>query len=102
MFNEDKDEDEDNDVYENKLTYKESPFKPIIVDVRNKLSKNGNKLIKRGLYYVEEMKEYTEPHVNNIKEKLIGFKKNLIIIMASNILDICLMNMKMNMKISDI
>ena len=106
------------DEHEDKITYKESPFKSIIVDIRNKLSKNGDKLIKKGLYYVEEMKELTESQVNNIKEKLSKFKselirkikliivlkKILIIIMTSKILDICLMNMKMkmNMKISDI
>ena len=61
-----------------KITYKESPFKSIIADIRNKLSKNGDKLIKRGLYYVEEMKELTESQVNNIKEKLIKFKNHLI------------------------
>ena len=67
MFNEDEDEDEDirdirylfnEDEYvdedEDKITYKESPFKSIIADIRNKLLKNGDKLIKKGLYYVEE------------------------------------------------
>ena len=39
---------------EDKITYKESPFKSIIQDIRNKLSKNGNKLIKKGLYYAEK------------------------------------------------
>ena len=46
---------ENEDVDEDKITYKESPFKSIIVDIRNKISKNGDKLIK-DLYYVEEMK----------------------------------------------
>ena len=56
LFNEDEDEDvkdirylfnedEDNDVDEDRITYKESPFKSIIVDIRNKLSKNENKII---------------------------------------------------------
>ena len=63
----------------------------------------------RYLFNVEEMKELTESQVNNIKEKLIKFKselirknkinnrikKILIIITASKILDICLMKMKM-------
>ena len=40
---------------EDKVTYKESPFKSIIEDIKDKLSKNGNKLIKKGLYYVEEI-----------------------------------------------
>ena len=57
---------------------KQSPFESIIVDIRNKLSKNGDKLIKKGLYYVEEIKELTESQVNNIKEKLIRFKNELI------------------------
>ena len=49
-------EDEDNNVDEYRITYKKSPFKSIVADVRNKLSKNGDKLIKKGLYYVEEIK----------------------------------------------
>ena len=89
LFNEDEDEvvkdirylfseDEDNDVDEDKITYKEFPFKSIVADIRNKLSKIGNKMIKKGLYYVEKMKELTESHVNNIKEILIKFKNDLI------------------------
>ena len=35
-------------------------------------------MIKKGLYYVEKMKELTESQVNNIKEKLIKFKNELI------------------------
>ena len=70
MFNEDVDED--------KITYKESPFKSIIVDIGNKLSKNGDKLIKKGLYYVEEMKSLGSAEIKNIKEKLIIFKNELI------------------------
>ena len=67
------------DVDEDKITYKESPFKSIIADIRNKLSKkNGDKLIKKDLYYVEDVKELTESQVNNIKEKLIKFKNDLI------------------------
>ena len=62
-------EDEDNDVDEGKITYKESPFKSIIADIRNKLSIDGNKIIKKCLHYVEKMKELTESQVNNIKEK---------------------------------
>ena len=61
MFNENENEDE------------ESPFKSIIQDIRDKFSKNGNKLIKKGLYYVE-MKKLTESQIKNIKEKLIKFK----------------------------
>ena len=55
MFNEDKDEDED----------KESLLKSIIADIRNKLSKNGDKLIKKGLYYVEEMKSLGLAEIKN-------------------------------------
>ena len=47
FFNEYEDEYEDNrylfNENEDKITYKESPFKSIIVDIRNKRSKNGNK-----------------------------------------------------------
>ena len=103
---------------EDKITNKESPFKSIIQDIRNKLSKNGSKLIKKGLYYVEQMKKLTESQVKNIKEKLIKFQNELISknrikkdnawyygsITYNGIKDIryCLMRMKMNMNISDI
>ena len=70
MFNEDEDED--------KTTYKESPFKSIIQDIKDKLSKSGNKLIKKGPYYVEEMKSLGSAEIKNIKEKLIKFKNELI------------------------
>ena len=63
-----------NNIFKNKITYKESPFKSIIADIRNKLSKIGNKLIEKALYYVEEMKKVTESQVKSIKEKLIKFK----------------------------
>ena len=60
------------------IIYKESPFKSIIVEIINKLSKNGNKMITKGLYYVEKMKQLTKSQVDNIKEKLIKFKNELI------------------------
>ena len=56
LFIEDEDVDEDVDEDESKTTHKESPFKSIIVDIRNKLSKNGNKLIKKGLCYAQKIK----------------------------------------------
>ena len=65
-------------LIEDKITYRESPFKSIIQNIRNKLSKNGNKLIKKGFYHVEEMKKLTESQVKNIKEKLIKFQNELI------------------------
>ena len=63
---------------EDKITCKESPFNSIIEDIKDKLSKNGDKLIKKGLYYAEEMKKLTELQVKNIKGKLIIFKNKLI------------------------
>ena len=57
MFKEDEDEDED------KIIYKEFTFKSMNVDIRNKLLKNGDKLIKKGFYFVEEMKKLTESQV---------------------------------------
>ena len=48
------------------------------MDIRNKLSKNGDKLIKKALYYVEQMKKLTESQVKNIKEKLIKFQNEFI------------------------
>ena len=79
LFNEYEDEDE-NIRYlfnENENEDEESPFKSIIQDIRIKFSKNGNKLIKKGLYYVE-MKKLTESQIKNTKEKLIKFKNELI------------------------
>ena len=63
---------------EDKITYKESPFKSIIAVIRNKLSKNENKMIKKGLYSLEKMKRLTELQVKHIKEKLIKIKNELI------------------------
>ena len=82
MFNEDEYEDIKDlrylfNEYEGK-TYKEAPFKSIIVDIRNKLSKNGDKLIKKGLYYVKEMKKLPKSQVKNSKEKLTKFENELI------------------------
>ena len=44
---------------EDKITNKESPFKSIIQNIRSKLPKTRNKLIKKGLYYVEEITRIT-------------------------------------------
>ena len=65
------------------------------------LDKNGDKLIKKGLYYVDEMKSLGSAEIQNIKEKLIIFKNELIrkirlkkiltITMVLKILDIYLM-----------
>ena len=33
-----------------KITYKESPFRPVIQDVKDKLSKSGDKLIKKRVF----------------------------------------------------
>ena len=49
---------------EDRITCKEYPFKSIIANIRNKLSKNGNKMIKKGLYYVEKNKR-----INTITSK---------------------------------
>ena len=86
LFNEYEDEYEDmrylfnvtEDIYEGKIAYKEPPFKSMIVDTRIKLSKNGDRLIKKGLYYFEEMKSLGSAEIKNIKEKLIIFKNELI------------------------
>ena len=67
MFNEDEDED--------KITYKEFTFKSINVDIRIKLLKNGDKLIKKGFYFVEEMKKLTESQVV-LKRNYLNLKMN--------------------------
>ena len=69
MFNEDEDENED------KITYEEFTFKSINVDIRNKLLKNGDKLIKKGFYFVEEMKKLTESQVV-LKKNYLNLKMN--------------------------
>ena len=48
-----------------KTTYKESPYKSVIED------------IKRGLYYVEKMSNLSALDIKNIKEKLVKFKNEL-------------------------
>ena len=81
LFNENEDEDFKDIRYlpnEDEEENKESPFKSIIADIRNKLSKNGDRLIKKALYYVEEMKSLGSAGIKNAKEKLIIFKNELI------------------------
>ena len=74
LFNENEDADEDED----KIKHKEFLFKSIIQDIKDKLSKSGDKLIKKALYCVEEMKSLRSSEIKNIKEKLIIFKNELI------------------------
>ena len=50
---------------EGRITYKDSPFKSIIQD------------IKRGLCYVEKMSNLSTSDIKNIKEKLVKFKNEL-------------------------
>ena len=106
-----------------KITYKESPFKSIITDIRSNLSKREHKFIKNGLKYAEEMKELKNLRVKIFKENLIKLKndlimkkkliielrKTLMVIMEKinlrvlKISDIYLMKkMSLHMKISDI
>ena len=59
-------------------TYNESPFKLIILDIRSILPKKGCKNIKKGLEYVEEMKELTFLQIENDKHNLIKLKNDLI------------------------
>ena len=54
-----------------KITYKESLFKSIIVDSRNKLSKHADKLIEKGLYYAEK-----NERINRITSKKHQRKMN--------------------------
>ena len=61
-----------------KNTYNESPFKSIILDIRSILPKKGCKKIKKGLEYVEKMKELTFLQLENGKNNLIKLKNDLI------------------------
>ena len=61
-----------------KKTYNESPFKSIIFDIRSILPKKGCKKIKKGLEYVEEMKELTFLQTENGKNNLIKLQNDLI------------------------
>ena len=61
-----------------KKTYNESPFKSIILDTRSILPKKGCKKIKKGLEYVEEIKELTFLQIENGKTNLIKLKNDLI------------------------
>ena len=60
-----------------KKTYNESPFKSIIFYIRSILPKKGCKKIKKGLEYVEEMKELTFLLIENGKNSLKKIKNDL-------------------------
>ena len=62
----------------NKITYDESPFKSIILDIRSILPEKGCKTIKKGLEYAEEIKELTSLQIENFKNSLINLKSDLI------------------------
>ena len=61
-----------------KKTYNESLFKSIILNIRSILLKKGCKKIKKGLEYVQEMKELTFLQIENGKNNLIKLKNDLI------------------------
>ena len=61
-----------------KKKYNESPFKSIILDIRSILPKKGCKKIKKGLEYVEKMKELTFLKIENGKNNLIKLKNGLM------------------------
>ena len=61
-----------------KKTYNELPFKSITLDIRSILPKKGCKKIKKGLEYVEEMRELTFLQIENGKNNLIKLKNNLM------------------------
>ena len=61
-----------------KKTYKESPFKSIILDIRSILPKKGCKKIKRTLKYIEEVKELTFLQIENAENNLIKLKNDSI------------------------
>ena len=61
-----------------KKTCNELPLKSIILDIRSILPKKGCKKIKKGLEYVEEMKELTFLQIENGKNNLIKLKNDLI------------------------
>ena len=61
-----------------KEVYDESPFKSIILDIRSILPKKGQKTIKKGLKYIEEIKEFTSLQTENDKNDLIRLRNDLI------------------------
>ena len=61
-----------------KKTYNESPFKSIILDIRSILPKKTMQKMKKGLEYVEEMKELTFLQIENGKNNLIKLKYDSI------------------------
>ena len=61
-----------------KEVYDESPFESIILDIRTILPKKGQKTIKKGLKYIEEMKELTSLQIENGKNDLIKLRNDLI------------------------
>ena len=61
-----------------KITYNELPFKSIISDIRSILPKKGCKTIKKGIKYVEEIKELTSLQIENCKNNLTKLRNDLI------------------------
>ena len=59
-------------------TYNESPFKSIIFYIRSILPEKRMQKNKKGLEYVEEMKELTHLQIENGKNNLIKRKNDLI------------------------
>ena len=57
---------------------KKTPFKSIILDIRSILPKKRYKMTKKGLEYVEEIKELTFLQIENFKNKLIKGRDDLI------------------------
>ena len=68
-----------------KKTYNESPFKSIILDIRSILPEKECEKMKKGLEYVEEMKELTFLQIENGKNNLIKLNNDLIERLKQNI-----------------
>ena len=60
------------------ITFNESPFKSLILDIRSILPKDRCKKLKKRLKYITELKKSTTLEIKNIKNELIKIKNKRI------------------------
>ena len=61
-----------------RITYNESPFKSVILDIRSILPEKGYKKILKSLKYIEEIKKLTSSQIGNVKNELAKIRDGLV------------------------